>query len=72
MDTNTVCLSPQYSVLVTTDMDTDIQTTVTDYDGRSGVPESVFCQDNQGLGMRKRRKRSFCCTADADTLHSRC
>jgi hypothetical protein len=49
----------KYSVLVTTDMNADIQTTVTDYDGRSGVPESVFCQDNQGLGMRKRRKRSF-------------
>ena len=49
----------KYSVLVTTDMNADIQTTVTDYDGRSGVPESVFSQDNQGLGMRKRRKRSF-------------
>jgi len=49
----------KYSVLVTTDMNADIQTTVTDYDGRSGVPESAFCQDNQGLGMRKRRKRSF-------------
>jgi hypothetical protein len=49
----------KYSVLVTTDMNADIQTTITDYDGRSGVPESVFCQDNQGLGMRKRRKRSF-------------
>lgn len=49
----------KYSVLVTTDMNADIQTTATDYDGRSGVPESVFSQDNQGLGMRKRRKRSF-------------
>ncbi len=49
----------KYSVLVTTDMNADIQTTVTDYDGRSGVPESAFCQDNQGLGMRKRRKRGF-------------
>lgn len=49
----------QYSILVTTDMDADIHTTVTDYDGRSGVPESTFCQDNQGLGMRKRRKRGF-------------
>lgn len=49
----------KYSVLVTTAMNADIQTTVTDYDGRSGVPESVFCQDNQGLGMRKRRKRGF-------------
>mgnify|MGYP002395607971 CR=1 FL=1 len=49
----------QCSVLVTTDMDADLYTTVDDYDGRSGVPESAFCQDNQGLGMRKRRKRSF-------------
>jgi len=49
----------KYSVLVSTDMSADIHTTVTDYDGRSGVPESTFCQDNQGLGMRKRRKRSF-------------
>ncbi len=49
----------QYSVLVITDMDADINTIVDDYDGRSGVPESTFCQDNQGLGMRKRRKKSF-------------
>jgi len=49
----------KHSVLVTTDMDADIHSTVTDYDGRSGIPESTFCQDNQGLGMRKRRKRSF-------------
>jgi hypothetical protein len=49
----------KYSVLVTTDMNADMHTTVSDYDGRSGVPESTFCQDNQGLGMRKRRKRSF-------------
>ena len=49
----------KYSVLVATDMNADIQTIVTDYDGRSGVPESAFCQDNQGLGMRKRRKRGF-------------
>lgn len=49
----------QYSVLVTTDMDAGIHATTSDYDGRSGVPESTFCQDNQGLGMRKRRKRSF-------------
>jgi hypothetical protein len=33
--------------------------TVDDYDDRSGVPESTFCQDNQGLGMRKRRKKRF-------------
>jgi len=49
----------QYSVIVTTDMDSDIQTIIDDYDGRSGVPESSFCQDNQGLGNRKRRKRGF-------------
>ena len=49
----------QYSVIVTTDMDSDIQTTIDDYDGRSGVPESSFCQDNQGLGNKKRRKREF-------------
>ena len=47
----------QYSVLVTTDIDADIQPD--DYDGRSGVPESSFCQDNQGLGNKKRRKRGF-------------
>lgn len=49
----------KYSVLVITDMNADIHTTISDYDGRSGVPESTFCQDNQGLGMRKRRKRGF-------------
>ena len=49
----------RYSVIVTTDMDSGIQTIIDDYDGRSGVPESVFCQDNQGLGNRKRRKRGF-------------
>jgi len=49
----------QYSVLITTDMNADLHSTVDDYDGRSGVPESTFCQDNQGLGMRKRRKKSF-------------
>jgi hypothetical protein len=49
----------RYSVLITTDMETDLHTIVTDYDGRSGVPESSFCQDNQGLSIRKRRKKSF-------------
>jgi hypothetical protein len=49
----------KYSVLVITDMSADINTVISDYDGRSGVPESTFCQDNQGLGMRKRRKRGF-------------
>ena len=47
------------SVLVTTDMNADLHAIVSDYDGRSGVPESTFCQDNQGLGNRKRRKRKF-------------
>ena len=49
----------KHSVLVTTDMNADLHATVADYDGRSGVPESTFCQDNQGLGNRKRRKRRF-------------
>jgi hypothetical protein len=49
----------QYSIIVTTDMASDIQTIIDDYDDRSGVPESSFCQDNQGLGNRKRRKRGF-------------
>ena len=49
----------RYSVLITTDMEASLHKTVTDYDGRSGVPESSFCQDNQGLSIRKRRKRSF-------------
>lgn len=49
----------QYSIIVTTYMDADIQTTIDDYDGRSGVPESSFCQDNQGLSNKKRRKRGF-------------
>ena len=49
----------KHSVLVTTDMNADLHATVSDYDGRSGVPESTFCQDNQGLGNRKRRKRGF-------------
>jgi len=49
----------QHSVLVTTDMGSDIQSTLDDYDSRSGVPESSFCQDNQGLGNKKRRKRGF-------------
>jgi len=49
----------KHSVLVITDMNADLHATVRDYDGRSGVPESTFCQDNQGLGNRKRRKRGF-------------
>lgn len=48
-----------YSVLVTTDIDSDILSVVSDYDARGGVPESNFCQDSQGLSNTKRRKRSF-------------
>jgi hypothetical protein len=48
-----------YNVMVTTDMSADIHGTVELYDGRSGAPESTFCQDNQGLGMRRRRKKGF-------------
>ena len=48
-----------YSVLVTTDTDSDILSIVSDYDARGGVPESSFCQDGQGLSNTKRRKRSF-------------
>ncbi len=49
----------RYAVLIITDLEADLHTIVTDYDARSGVPESSFCQDNQGLSSRKRRKRSF-------------
>lgn len=48
-----------YSVVVTTDLECDLNHLLDDYDARSGVPESSFCQDNQGLGLRKRRKRKF-------------
>ena len=40
-------------------LEADLQAIVTDYDKRSGVLESNFCQDSQGLSNRKRRKRSF-------------
>ena len=49
----------KYSVLILTDLEADLHSAVTDYDGRSGTPESSFCQDNQGLSSRKRRKKSF-------------
>jgi hypothetical protein len=49
----------EYGVLVSTDLSSDLPTIVIDYDGRSGVPESNFCQDSQGLKNRKRRKRGF-------------
>lgn len=48
-----------YSVLVTTDTQMTLAEIVTHYDKRSGVPESTFCQDYQGLSMRKRRKTAF-------------
>jgi hypothetical protein len=48
-----------YSVIVSTDISCDLNHLLGDYDARSGVPESSFCQDNQGLGLRKRRKRQF-------------
>ena len=48
-----------YRVIVTTDLDDSLQTILDDYDERAGVPESLFCQDNQGLAARKRRKRRF-------------
>jgi hypothetical protein len=48
-----------YAVLVTTNMEDDMNTILHDYDARSGIPESSFCQDNQGLAQRKRRKKKF-------------
>jgi len=48
-----------YSVIVTTDFETDILIIVSDYDARGGKPESSFCQDSQGLSSIKRRKHSF-------------
>ena len=48
-----------YSVLVTTRLDETLDEIVRDYDKRSGVPESTFCQDYQGLAVRKRRKGGF-------------
>jgi len=46
-------------VIVTTDLTSCISEVLADYDLRSGVCESVFCQDNQGLAQRKRRKHRF-------------
>ncbi len=48
-----------YSVIVTTDFETDILSIVSDYDARGGKPESSFCQDSAGLSSTKRRKHSF-------------
>ena len=44
---------------VTTCLNASLIDIVTDYDQRSGVPESNFCQDYQGLSLRKRRKGGF-------------
>ncbi len=49
----------RYVVLVITDMEADLLTLLGRYDARSGVPESMFCQDNQGLAQRKLRKQKF-------------
>ena len=40
-------------------MKADMDSLLHDYDARSGAPESSFCQDNQGLAQRKRRKKNF-------------
>jgi hypothetical protein len=48
-----------YSVLVTTCLNASLIDMVTDYVRRSGVPESNFCQDYQGLSLRKRRTGGF-------------
>ena len=45
-----------YSALVTTSINATLEQIVTDYDKRGGVPESTFCQDYQGIAVRKRRK----------------
>ena len=46
-------------MLVTSDMKTDLEAILQDYDLRGGVPENSFCQSNQGLALRRRRKRGF-------------
>ena len=48
-----------YAVLVSTDTNATLAEIVAHYDKRSGVPESTFCQDYQGLSMRKQRKTDF-------------
>ena len=48
-----------YRVLVTSDMQDDLATVLQDYDLRGGVPENSFCQSNQGLALRRRRKHRF-------------
>jgi hypothetical protein len=48
-----------YVVVVTTDMNDSLKSLVKHYDKRSGMPESNFCQSNQGLNLRKLRKSGF-------------
>jgi hypothetical protein len=48
-----------YVILVITYMTSEMLTLLSSYDARSGVPESTFCQDNQGLAQRKLRKHRF-------------
>jgi len=48
-----------YHVLVTSDMSASLEEVIADYDARSGAPESTFCQDSQGLNLKKRRFHSF-------------
>lgn len=48
-----------YVVLVTTDMEASLFAVLASYDARSGVCESSFCQDNQGLAQKKLRKGKF-------------
>jgi hypothetical protein len=48
-----------YRVIVTTDLCSSLAKILDDYDKRGGAAESTFCQDNQGLAQRKRRKHRF-------------
>lgn len=48
-----------YHILVSTNLQASLKEIVTDYDKRSGAPESTFCQDYQGLSLKKRRKKRF-------------
>ena len=45
-----------YAVLVSTNINANLEEIVRAYDKRSGVPESTFCQDYQALSLRKYRK----------------
>lgn len=48
-----------YAVLVSTHTTANLATLVSEYDQRSGTPESSFCQDYQALSLRKYRKSGF-------------